>query len=105
MTLSIDVKINEKYEIFLNNGQKIDVSLEEYINRMQNWHGEILINSIDKDGTLEGYDLELLKLIKKITDVPVICLAVLELNIFPAVSVTVDAVQLIIYIILLKIAL
>ena len=36
--------------------------------------GEILINSIDKDGTLEGYDLELLKLIKKITDVPVICL-------------------------------
>ena len=77
LTLSIDVKkINEKYEIFINNGQKrIDVSLEEYINRMQKIGiGEILINSIDKDGTLEGYDLELLKLIKKITDVPVICL-------------------------------
>ena len=77
LTLSIDVKkINDKYEIFINNGQKrVDGSLEEYIYKMQKIGiGEILINSIDKDGTLEGYDLDLLKFLKKITDVPVICL-------------------------------
>ena len=34
--------------------------------------GEIFINSIDRDGTLEGYDLDLLKLVKKISNVPVI---------------------------------
>tara|TARA_B100001093_G_scaffold486409_1_gene521699 strand:+ start:2616 stop:3356 length:741 start_codon:yes stop_codon:yes gene_type:complete len=77
LTLSIDVKkINERYEIFINNGQtKANILLEDYICKMQKIGiGEILINSIDKDGTLEGYDLTLLKLLKKISNVPVISL-------------------------------
>ena len=75
LTLSIDVKkINEKYEIFINNGQqRTNILLEDYIYKMQKIGiGEILINSIDRDGTLEGYDLTLLKLIKEISSVPVI---------------------------------
>ena len=34
--------------------------------------GEIMINSIDKDGTMEGYDLELIKLISQQVKIPVI---------------------------------
>ena len=34
--------------------------------------GEILITSIDRDGTMEGYDLELVKAIVKSVDIPVI---------------------------------
>jgi cyclase len=34
--------------------------------------GEILVNSIDRDGTFEGYDLDLLKEIAAIVNVPVI---------------------------------
>lgn len=34
--------------------------------------GEILLQSMDKDGTLSGYDLELIKMISDNTDVPVI---------------------------------
>lgn len=34
--------------------------------------GEILLTSIDRDGTMEGYDLELIKLVSEAVDVPVI---------------------------------
>ena len=34
--------------------------------------GELLVNSIDADGTLDGFDLELIELVKSIADVPVI---------------------------------
>jgi imidazole glycerol-phosphate synthase subunit HisF len=34
--------------------------------------GEIVINSIDRDGTMAGYDLELIKAVSDVVDVPVI---------------------------------
>jgi cyclase len=34
--------------------------------------GELLVNSIDADGTRDGFDLELIEAIKKISHVPVI---------------------------------
>ena len=34
--------------------------------------GEILLNSMDADGTQQGYDLELISLVRKVVDVPVI---------------------------------
>jgi cyclase len=34
--------------------------------------GELLVNSIDADGTLDGFDLELLKLVAQVANVPVI---------------------------------
>ena len=77
LTLSIDVKKElETYNIYINNGQKkIEMNLKDYVLKMQKMGiGEILINSIDRDGTLEGYDLNLLKLVRKISNVPVISL-------------------------------
>ena len=77
LTLSIDVKKNlNSYDIYINNGEKkVDTSLEDYVVNMQKIGiGEILINSIDRDGTLEGYDINLLKLMRKLSNVPVISL-------------------------------
>lgn len=40
----------------------------------ENGAGEIIIQSIEKDGTMEGYDLELIKMISKAVSIPVIAL-------------------------------
>ena len=34
--------------------------------------GEILLNSMDADGTKDGYDLELVRLVRAVVDVPLI---------------------------------
>ncbi len=34
--------------------------------------GEIFLNSIDRDGTMQGYDLELLKTVSRAVTIPVI---------------------------------
>tara|TARA_B110000495_G_C23040504_1_gene623765 strand:+ start:4067 stop:4813 length:747 start_codon:yes stop_codon:yes gene_type:complete len=72
----LDVKrsVFNRYDLFSTNGSiKQNLTIMEHLTRMvDSGVGEILINSIDKDGTMSGYDL---KLIKKVTDavkVPVI---------------------------------
>ena len=74
---SIDFKLNMKtnsYEIFVDGG-KILASNDpiDYLKRVENLGaGELLINSIDQDGSLNGYDLQLLNVIKKNTKLPII---------------------------------
>lgn len=75
ITASIDIKKKDDlYEIYVNNGQtKIDKSLKQYINHLLKLSpGELLINSIDRDGSLNGFDLDLCKYVKKISTVPVL---------------------------------
>ena len=58
---SIDIKKNnDEYEVLIKNGSKIVGKFEDclrYINDLP--VGEIIINSIDKDGTGNGYDLDI----------------------------------------------
>jgi len=73
--LSIDVRFqNNTYKLFSNCGSKLEtVTLREHIIKMENnMIGEILINSIDRDGTMEGFDNKLLKLTSSITSKPII---------------------------------
>ena len=72
----IDVKKSRflnKYECYTHNGkikQKID--LLKFINDIQmRGIGEIVINSIDNDGVMNGYDLNLFKKVSKNSKVPV----------------------------------
>ena len=61
---SIDVKYcNGTYQIFTNSGKTAHtIDLIDTVKLMEkSGAGEIMINSIDKDGTQEGYDLELIK--------------------------------------------
>jgi len=45
----------------------------EYAQRMQDHHaGEILLCSIDRDGTMSGYDLELIHILSEKLDIPLI---------------------------------
>ena len=64
--VSVDVKkINDEYIVFSNNGQvQTKYKVVEWSQRLEKLGaGEILIRSIDMDGTSRGYDLELVKLI------------------------------------------
>ena len=72
---SIDVKLDKNiYSAFINGGKKkVMLTLINYIKKIEELGvGELLINNIDRDGTGNGYDLNLLSLIKKVTKLPII---------------------------------
>ena len=55
--------------------EKIDVSVEEYVRRVVDaGAGEVLLQSIDRDGMQSGYDIELIEQIAHLTPVPVVAL-------------------------------
>lgn len=78
IVVSVDVKKTEQHEweVFIDRGQRATgVSVFDWLRIAEdNGAGEILLNSIDKDGTGEGYDLELLKSAKKQLAVPLIAM-------------------------------
>ena len=76
ITVSIDAKKNKKgdYEIFVNGGTKeTGINAVDFAVLMEKkGAGEIILSSIDKDGTMTGYDLELISLVSKFLGIPVI---------------------------------
>lgn len=76
IVLSIDAKRNNNgiYEVYISQG-RIRTELEP-----TQWArlatelgaGEIMITSIDRDGTLEGYDLDLVRMVSENVSVPVL---------------------------------
>ena len=76
VTVGIDFKLDEmgEYKIVTNSGQKkTDLNFEEHIHLMEkNGAGELFINSIDNDGMMKGYDLNLVERISSITSLPII---------------------------------
>ncbi|RYV66606.1 imidazole glycerol phosphate synthase cyclase subunit [Legionella pneumophila] len=74
---SVDVKWNMKkqcYTVYSNCGQlERNVDLTEHINLcIDKGAGELLIQSIDRDGMMQGYDIALAKQIMDIAQIPVI---------------------------------
>lgn len=73
---SIDVKKNlfGKYNVLINDGtDKIDIDVLDWAKRLEEaGAGEILITSMDKDGTWSGFDIELTKRVSDAVKVPVI---------------------------------
>lgn len=76
IVVSIDVKKNffGKYEVFINDGQeKTSLSPVDWAKEVESrGAGELMINSIDKDGTMSGYDFNLIKSITSQVSIPVI---------------------------------
>ncbi len=76
----IDVKrhgfLNKSFQIFTHNGKKkINGSILENILKVQKLGiGELVINSIDHDGLMIGYDRQLIREIKEHVKVPLTCL-------------------------------
>lgn len=84
---SIDVKKNlfGKYNAYSHSGnRKINSSLDEYFRKILDVGvGEIFLNSIDKDGSFTGYDLELIQKLSNSSVVPLIsCGGALDLDDF-----------------------
>ncbi len=72
---SIDVKknLNNNYEIYTNHGETNIVNFRYFSEKFNfNKIGELYLNSIDKDGTGQGYDLEILELMDSNCNVPII---------------------------------
>ena len=76
IVVAIDAKkVSEnKWEIFTHGGRnKTEIDAVEFAKKAEdNGAGEILLTSMDKDGTKTGYDVELLKKITKILNIPLI---------------------------------
>jgi cyclase len=74
--VSIDLKKNSlgQYQVYTNSGKKkTDFHPVEYAIRMQEkGAGEIFLTSIDRDGTWEGYDIDLIRQITEDISIPVI---------------------------------
>ncbi|WP_143883979.1 AglZ/HisF2 family acetamidino modification protein [Chryseobacterium binzhouense] len=60
------------YEIVTHNGKKTaDVKLERFLAELNEIGiGELVINSVDEDGKMNGYDFKLFDIIRKETDMP-----------------------------------
>lgn len=75
VVLSVDVKrVDGQFRVFAKGGRE-DTGLDalEWIKQgVSNGAGEIVVNSIDTDGVKQGFDLELLKAVCAIVNVPVI---------------------------------
>lgn len=72
---SIDCKFDSgSYTVYIKDGTlKLDVTLEEYINYLEKLGvGEIILNSIDRDGTGFGYDMVLIESVNNLTSLPLI---------------------------------
>ncbi len=78
IVVAIDVKRQniqpEKWEVFTYGGRKATgIDVFDWIKKVEQLGaGEILLTSMDADGTTEGYDLELTRRISEMIDIPVI---------------------------------
>lgn len=61
-----------RYEVFTHNGRtRSGRTLEEFILEVQRLNaGEIVVNSVDHDGCMKGYDLDAARAARKVTTVP-----------------------------------
>ena len=76
VVVAIDVKItaDHKYEVFINSGSEatgLD-PVEQAIKVEALGAGELIVTSIDRDGTMQGYDVELINKITGAVSIPVI---------------------------------
>ena len=76
VVLAVDAKRNEegRWDVYLNGGRvKTDLDAIEWIQKAEKLGaGEVLLTSMDRDGTKEGYDLELTRAAAEAVHIPVI---------------------------------
>ena len=76
IVIAIDVKkvSNQKWEVFTHGGrQATGIDVIDYAKIVEkNGAGEILLTSMDRDGTKSGYDIELVSVVADLVSIPVI---------------------------------
>ena len=62
---------NNNYKIY--NSLGLDIDLEEFIIQMDSLNvGEFLVTNIENDGVMQGFDLNLIQKISKMTNIPIV---------------------------------
>lgn len=79
IVVSMDVRKNwltKKQIVYTLNGEhNTKINPLEYAKRMEEFGvGELIVNSIDQDGTMEGYDYNLIKTISEAVKIPIVAL-------------------------------
>ncbi len=72
----IDAKkklFNSKYEVYIHNAKKsTGLDVVELAKQLEKAGvGEIVVNSIDQDGVMKGYDFDLLRKVREVVSIPV----------------------------------
>lgn len=72
VVIDVKKKLFGGYELFIHNGKRsINKNLISFLQEMENQGaGEIIINNIDLDGTMKGYDLLLAEKVRECTSLP-----------------------------------
>jgi imidazole glycerol-phosphate synthase subunit HisF len=60
------------YEIYIHNGKRATgIKLKDFVQQLDKVEvGEIVINSIDRDGKMEGYDFSMIDMVRELTEMP-----------------------------------
>jgi len=78
VVVTIDIKKDfwKKKKVFINNGKRnTKMNPIDFVKQMEKMGaGEVIINSIDNDGVMKGFDYEVLKELKKVINIPVVAL-------------------------------
>jgi imidazole glycerol-phosphate synthase subunit HisF len=80
VVIVLDVKktgiLKKRYEVFTHNGKRNTHTcpIQLAVEMQGKGVGEILINSIDQDGTMAGYDIELIDKIRNAVSIPITAL-------------------------------
>lgn len=76
VVLAVDAKRNERggWDVYLNGGRvRTELDAIEWIRRAERLGaGEVLLTSMDRDGTKAGYDIELTRAVAEAVNIPVI---------------------------------
>ena len=76
IVLSVEAKKKqkEKWDVYVESGrEKTDLDVIDWVKQAQDLGiGEILLTSVDQEGTTEGFDVDLIKSVTNVVDVPVI---------------------------------
>lgn len=74
--VSIDVKksLFGGFQVYVSRGmEKVKYSVVDYAKKMEDYGaGELLLTSIDREGTQKGYEVDLLKMVSEAVSIPVV---------------------------------
>lgn len=72
VVIDVKKKLFGGYDIYIKNGkEKTKIKINDFLVQLnQIGVGEIVINSIDRDGTMQGYDMDLISYVRENVDMP-----------------------------------
>jgi cyclase len=74
ISISVDA-VKLKGEYYLNFSESNDIPLVDFICKMNECQvGELLVNSVDNDGMMSGFNIELMNLIDDLTNIPIVAI-------------------------------